>query len=97
MPQIRNEVPAALVALTNGTACSITGNVVINRGATAAAVGLVNDLSAPSLWLTVSDSADGVLQLAVTGNVLNASSDLSEILRRGLKNDTWLLYNADPS
>jgi len=92
---IASEVPAALVTLTNGTPCSITGNVVINRGETAATAAQPA-ASGPSLWLAVSESDGGVSQLAVTGNVLNGRSDLEQIRRKGLK-DTWLLYNADPS
>jgi hypothetical protein len=85
--------PAALMTLTGATPCSITGNVVINSGASA-------DMSrAPSLWLVISDSSGGTEQLAVTGNVLQGRSDLALMKRyRGVGPlETWSPVNADPA
>lgn len=86
------EVPAALVTLANGTSCAINGNVVINRGGVRALRGS----NAPSLWVMISESADGIDQVAITGNVLKGQSDLGEMNRSDLQT-TWSPYNADPS
>ena len=86
------DVPAALVTLQNGTSCAINGNVVINRGG----VGGVEGQSAPSLWVMVSESVDGIDQVAITGNVLKGQSDLGEMNRSALQT-TWSPYNANPS
>jgi len=86
-------VPAALVTLPRLMPCSITGNIVINQSD--ATTG--EDRVAPSLWLTVAQSGDGSDQLAVTGNVLQGVSDLARIRRRGLRDETWSIFNANPS
>ncbi len=86
------DAPAALVTLQNGTSCAINGNIVINRGG----VGADQGTTAPSLWVTVSESEKGVEQLAITGNVLKGQSDLARMHRLGISAN-WSVYNANPS
>jgi hypothetical protein len=86
------DAPAALVTLQNGTSCAINGNIVINRGG----VGADQGTTAPSLWVTVSESEKGVEQLAITGNVLKGQSDLARMHRQGISAN-WSVYNANPS
>ena len=86
------DAPAALVTLPNGTSCAINGNIVINRGGVGAEYGT----TAPSLWVTVSESEKGIEQLAVTGNVLKGQSDLARMHRLGISAN-WSVYNANPS
>jgi hypothetical protein len=90
-------IPAALMTMMRGTPCSVTGNVIINRGIIGARGSAPE--GAPSLWLVVSESAkDGTVQLAVTGNVLQGLSNLARLARFDAKPlDTWSPLNADPA
>ena len=91
-------IPAALITLVGGTPCSITGNVIINRGGSAFGLLLKAGEVAPSLWLVVSGASEGVIQLAVTGNVLQGESDLDHLRRLDVKTiTTWAPLNANPA
>jgi hypothetical protein len=97
-PSVGTAIPAALMTMMRGTPCSITGNVIINRGGIDAGPNLPRGSEAPSLWLVVSGSVDGTEQLAVTGNVLHGTSDLALMRRFGAQPlETWSPVNADPA
>jgi hypothetical protein len=91
--------PAALMTMVRGTNCSITGNVIVNRGGIEAGQNLGRGIDAPSLWLVVAGSIDENLHLAVTGNVLQGPSDLAQLIRlgRAAPFENWSPFNADPS
>jgi hypothetical protein len=95
-PSVGTAIPAALMTMMRGTPCSITGNIIINRG-----VGLLlpQGSEAPSLWLVIQLSNAGTEQLAVTGNVLQGKSDLALMHRSGVQPplETWSPFNADPA
>jgi len=54
---------------------------------------------AVSLWIVAEDSANGVANIAVTGNVLVGESSLSTLLRTGVAPpaNTWSIFNDENS
>jgi hypothetical protein len=94
-----NTGPAAMLLLSTGMPCAITGNIILNS-----TISDNGQVAGPSLTIEVDRYGDGTELLAVTGNVLNGQSDLMHpatqlnLNRRGIPPaNNWHLYNADPN
>ncbi len=86
------DTPTALLALANLQAGAVNGNIILNQPGPIEA-----DLSAPSLWVVISESLQSTEPFAASGNVLRGLSDLN-LLGRGTaaQRAGWSGYNADP-
>jgi hypothetical protein len=88
--------PTALTVLPYAMPSAITGNIVLNTGPSNAAAGAV--VVVPSLWVVADGSQNGIQLLSISGNVLNGTSDLTQLPRPGRPvAGGWDSYNANPS
>jgi hypothetical protein len=87
-------VPTALLVTPWQQPCAVTGNIMLNRPEA-----LGRSHQAPSLWIVIDHASDSNNSpLAVTGNVLSGTSDVSAYLRTGADTRTgWSPHNADPN
>jgi hypothetical protein len=95
---LRAPVPTALLVVADLERCAVTGNLLLNENPTGN-----RDLEGGSLSIipnsnnTVAGGVAGtslVTLLAVTGNVLLGTTNLSQLLRSTTAGDTWLPYNS---